>query len=509
MPLYGIDRLSGSSTVIVVEGEKAADALLSIGVQAVGTVCGANTIPSPGVLAELTGRHVRCWPDNDAVGMAHMEMVARGLEGAASVGIVDWADAPNAGDAADFVATGGDAESVFALPTHSAPQGDESWAESISASQAHSPSVSARITTQRGAARKLPFRSALEFAGSTPAEITWIARPYVAAGSICEVVGRIKTAGKTTMVMGLCRAVLEGADFLGEPTKRMAVVYLTEQPASSLRESLRRADLLDRADFHLLSWSDTASVSWPALVASTVAECRRVGAGLFVVDTLSRFAGIRGDGENNAGEADAIMGPLQLAAADGMSIIIVRHERKAGGDVGDAGRGSSAFGGAVDVVLAVRRLEGNGPANRRVIQALSRFDETPETLVVELTPNGYVSLGNEPAVAHHAAKARVLETVAAAGAAGLSVAELVKRTAHSRTTIQGALDELIAERRVARIGGGVRGQPFQFTIVDPRDLRKAAGDEPANNRQTLAGVEQLAELFRNLGPEIDRLGDLP
>ena len=47
LPLYGIERLTGSPTVILVEGEKAAEALLSIGVQAVGSVTGANGSSSP------------------------------------------------------------------------------------------------------------------------------------------------------------------------------------------------------------------------------------------------------------------------------------------------------------------------------------------------------------------------------------------------------------------------------------------------------------------------------
>ena len=51
LPLYGIERLNGSPTVILVEGEKAAEALLAIGIQAVGTVTGAA-----GPRAPSTGR---------------------------------------------------------------------------------------------------------------------------------------------------------------------------------------------------------------------------------------------------------------------------------------------------------------------------------------------------------------------------------------------------------------------------------------------------------------------
>jgi len=95
LPLYGIERLNGSPTVILVEGEKAAEALLGIGVQALGTVTGASGTPGALPLAELTGRCVPVWPDNDDVGHEHMQRVAKGLvDIAASVSIIDWLDAP-------------------------------------------------------------------------------------------------------------------------------------------------------------------------------------------------------------------------------------------------------------------------------------------------------------------------------------------------------------------------------------------------------------------------------
>ena len=50
------------------------------------------------------------------------------------------------------------------------------------------------------------------------------------------------------------------------------------------------------------------------------------------------------------------MKPLQLAAADGLGVVVGRHERKSGGDIGDSARGSSAFGGAVDTIITISRL---------------------------------------------------------------------------------------------------------------------------------------------------------
>jgi hypothetical protein len=53
LPLYGIDRIDGSaSTVVVTEGEKCADALWAASVPAVGTTTGAAETPGPEALAE-------------------------------------------------------------------------------------------------------------------------------------------------------------------------------------------------------------------------------------------------------------------------------------------------------------------------------------------------------------------------------------------------------------------------------------------------------------------------
>jgi hypothetical protein len=135
-----------------------------------------------------------------------------------------------------------------------------------------------------------------------------------------------------------------------------------------------------------------------------------MGAGLMIIDTLGQFAGFEGDEENNAGDMLAAVQPLQVAAAEGIAVAFARHERKASGRVGDAGRGSSALTGAVDVVLSLRQPEGNQPATVREIQALSRFDETPGRLIVELTKDGYVSHGSESSCAKEGAKQAILES---------------------------------------------------------------------------------------------------
>jgi hypothetical protein len=106
LPLYRLPFLAirPDAEVYLCEGEKAADALAVAGYCSVGTVTGASTIPDADVLSVLGGRHVLLWPDNDDVGERHMDGVAARLDGvAASIAFVEWPDAPDHGDAADFV----------------------------------------------------------------------------------------------------------------------------------------------------------------------------------------------------------------------------------------------------------------------------------------------------------------------------------------------------------------------------------------------------------------------
>jgi hypothetical protein len=159
------------------------------------------------------------------------------------------------------------------------------------------------------------------------------------------------------------------------------------------------------------------------------------------------------------------MRPLQEAAAKGLAVCITRHERKGGGEVGESGRGSSAFGGAVDIILSIRRADGNVRPTVRVIESLSRFEETPDKLVIELTPDGYRSLGDATAFAEQEARQAILEVLPTTAEHALISGDLfdkLKEQDVKRTSAQTALEALIDERNVMKIGAGKRGDPYRY-----------------------------------------------
>jgi hypothetical protein len=309
------------------------------------------------------------------------------------------------------------------------------------------------------------FTSPADLVAQLPPATEWVLRPFVACGAITELVGRAKAAGKTTFLGYLMAAILDGRPFLGQPTLQGPIVLLTEQPPASLRAVLERTGLATRTDVRILLWRDARGASWAEIVAAAVAECVRIGARLLIVDTLPAFAGIRGDAENDAGAALAAIEPLQVAAAGGLAVVVVRHERKGGGDIGDSARGSSAFTGAVDIVLRLGRQENPVRPTIRTLAALSRFDETPPELLIELTDDGYVLLGDEAAVAFAEARCAIVDILLKAPAPGLTEDLIVGQVGGRKSTVGSALRALLSDGEVTRGGAGRRGSPYVYSRV--------------------------------------------
>jgi hypothetical protein len=329
------------------------------------------------------------------------------------------------------------------------------------------------------------FRTAKEIAASTPADTPWIAWPLVVRGAATALEGKIKIAGKSTLAADMALSILDGKPFLGKPTKQSPIVVLTEQPDISFREILRRAKLLDREDLHVLSYRLVGGRPWPEIAGMAINKAEDVGAKLTIVDTLAPFAGLTGDAENRAGDAEAAVRAItDLAAERDIGTLLVRHERKSGGNVGEAGRGSSAFGGAVDHIVSLRRLENAPRQTMRLLQLLGRF-ETPNDLVIELTESGYVLLGTVEEVRERELADAILKSLPTNSADALTVEQLADETGIGRTLVRDTLTSLEQSGVVDHLGHGRRGDPFRYfrrltqTGSPPGDSAAAGGSPGA------------------------------
>jgi putative DNA primase/helicase len=109
------DLLKGNGPIFIVEGEKDADNLRSLGLVATTNPFGAGKW-KPSYNRYLKGRELIIVPDNDHPGNAHAENTAKSLLGIAkSIKIVRLPNLPDGGDVTDYVNAGGSKEHLQKL----------------------------------------------------------------------------------------------------------------------------------------------------------------------------------------------------------------------------------------------------------------------------------------------------------------------------------------------------------------------------------------------------------
>lgn len=296
----------------------------------------------------------------------------------------------------------------------------------------------------------LPTISAIDFCREVPETPDWVVEGYLARGAITELDAKIKT-GKTHFATDLIRALLAGEEFLGRRTVPTPVLYLTEERRATFRAALGRVDLEDAPGLHLLLRQECRT-AWADMGRAVVVKAKTLGVGLVVVDTLSDWSDLQADMENDAGAALEAMRPLQEMAAAGLAVLVLRHERKSGGEVGQAARGSSAFGGATDIVLSLKKDPSLGHENRRLLEAVGRLEGWAPRLVLEMTEGRYRSLGTSTQVEADRARDIILDLLPTTEAQAVDENSLLDSTPEqlSRSTLKRALKELSAQGAVQK-----------------------------------------------------------
>jgi predicted ATP-dependent serine protease len=194
-----------------------------------------------------------------------------------------------------------------------------------------------------------------------PDEPEWVWGGYVTPGAVTLIAGRPKS-GKSTLTCAFAEAVNGDADsFLDRSLRHGKVLYVSEEGAGTLKPKLtaRIRTLTRDAAWPLPGWAE--------LIAEATAEAQRIGATVLIIDSLSFWsAGSLGEGqENDSGVMQRILGALVAATRAGLAVVLVHHQRKGGGEGGDAVRGSGAIFGAADMLVEVERLDGDSPPTHR------------------------------------------------------------------------------------------------------------------------------------------------
>ena len=323
----------------------------------------------------------------------------------------------------------------------------------LTSTSVSAPKGTLRAETKFEGSLTLPFAPLDEVLANVPSEPEWLWQGYLAPGSLTLLAGRPKV-GKSTLLFGLLEALRTGAAFAGRSTMQASAVLLSEERHGTLKQKAERFSL---GAVDLLMAHDATDRPWEEVVAQAAIRCLETSATLLLVDTLPAWARIPADGENAAGAVLAAVAPLQEAASSGLAVWAAAHQRKSGGEYGEAVRGSNALTGAADIVL---ELERHGDGAIRVLRAVSRYESTPAELVLELTERGYEPRDSLASVREVDERRRLIETLETA-ASWLTAADLSDATDIPESTVRKRLNAL-PEGTVERRGAGRRNDPYSF-----------------------------------------------
>jgi len=376
LPLYGSENVAewskDTNVVVVVEGEKAADALLEAGLWALGTVTGAGGTPDAEALRVLEGFEVVLWPDTDDLGRAHMERIAEALRGvAAEVRIFEWHDAPEKGDAADHPAL-----------RNCDPRGVDRLLQDLMEAPKWVSQVS--LSLNRGVT---PLRFA-EMPPPGPRE--YVVEGLVPMGHATTIFGDGGSA-KAVLALSAGTALAAGAEeWLGQKVINCPVLFADFELDAD--EQRRRAYQVARGIFLEKPPHDLLYVSGLGRPAGEVLRrcldvCLKEGVGLLVIDSLG--IALQGDAESARDVIKFHQDYLDAFRAEGIALLVIDHQGKT--QAGERYQNKRTFGSVYKENLARSVLQvepgdrGKGLLTVKIRQTKHNFGPKTEPLGARLT----------------------------------------------------------------------------------------------------------------------------
>jgi archaellum biogenesis ATPase FlaH len=323
-PLYNLDRLANESSlpVIVVEGEKTADAAVRLFPNYVITTFpgGANAISQVDI-TPLKGRHVILWPDHDAPGAKAMQKLANLVAGAGAASCVVVELPPSLPDKWDLADPVPDGISVT---------------EILNSARGNPRLVDQIRTAQELVAMEIPPRE-------------FIIAPFLPVGSL-SMVYAARGLGKTWFSLELSKSVSQGESFFGfyVPKPRCVLYVDGEMTLVELKERLKLLDVeLTGDNFCLLPSELLARHDRPLNINSPEDQAAILKAiqnlegkgrrpDLVIFDNLSSLAG--GVDENDNTALDALLQWLVSLRHRGLAVLLVHHTGKSGDQRGASRR---------------------------------------------------------------------------------------------------------------------------------------------------------------------------
>ena len=351
--LLQIIEAGSESFIFIVEGEKDADRLVSVGLVATTCPMGAGkwALVDDTVLHR---RHVVIIPDHDEAGRKHAQQVANSLHGkAATVRVLQLPDLPEKGDVSDWLDAGGDPEDLVRLA-----EATSLWTPSPVEADRGIHDMSKSKTGR-------PILLLMAEVKSQPVRWLWLQR--IALGKLTLIAGD-PGLGKSFVTLDIAARVSTGSGWPDAPGQQFdpgGVVLLSaeDDPADTIRPRLDAAGAdvsritvvkgvtkIDPKTGEEIDASFCLATDLKALeeAIKQTPNCR-----LVIVDPITAYCG-GVDSHKNA-EVRGLFAPLSdLAERHGVAILAVTHLNKStGGSAIYRTMGSVAYTAAARTVWCV------------------------------------------------------------------------------------------------------------------------------------------------------------
>jgi hypothetical protein len=375
-----LDAKTAGRIIYLAEGEKAVDALMSLGVAATTAHSGAGHWPES-ITEYFAGANVVILPDNDLSGWSYARKAAEAiLPIAKAVKVVDLGLQEQGDDAYEFIEAGGGRSELAAL-VKAAPRltsvDDVTIPERLQAIQQIAPSVDMVATTESDIAKEFaldPPKLAekpkttktikIEHWDSIQDEpVEWLIQDVLPALSFSALWGA-PGSFKSFLALDIAEAIATGRSWMGKEVRKPGpVLYICGEGFGGVGARIKAIKIHHQTEDgapiyivrHQLNLRSSAE-DFNALMLAVVQLVEQTGMEftLAIVDTLARAFG--GGNENDTADMMAFvvsMGKIQEFL--NCALMVLHHSGK---DVAKGMRGSSSLLGAVDTELELLRFEG-------------------------------------------------------------------------------------------------------------------------------------------------------
>jgi RecA-family ATPase len=293
--------------------------------------------------------------------------------------------------------------------------------------------------------------------GENMIEPEWLWPGFLIEGNITLLNAQYK-AGKTTLLSYLLLAMDRGIELAGAVPQKVKVLILSEESEHlwmNRRENLEYSPDFQQTVYALTREAkrDKTLPGWKKLIEEMTDFIIKKNIKLLIIDTLSRHWPV--NDENSPTQMELAIDPLfDMMAKANPAVLLLHHMRKSGGEYGMASRGSGALPAAVDIILEFERIA-NGSLTQRKIKGYSRYSDTPEEIIIDLTDEQYVTVGNAEMAQEMFDKEYILGQLKGTDELHpISAVDLRMSFTRkiNRMTFSRRINKLLSEKKIGRVG---------------------------------------------------------